>query len=94
VEEPFNDWKTITSQSALADQSKYAIAGARELPLHSAIEKLGYYILNNLHEDANPEFVVGDYDVYDLGRAFYEDSIGEIDQFDEFISQLQIAKAQ
>ncbi|WP_046756616.1 strawberry notch C-terminal domain-containing protein [Kordia jejudonensis] len=94
VEEPFNEWKTITSKSALADQSKYAIAQARELPLHYAIEKLGYYILNNLHEDANPEFVIGDYSVYDLGRVFYEDSISEIDQLDEFLSQLQIAKEQ
>jgi hypothetical protein len=39
---------------------------------------MGYFILNNLHEDGNAAFVFGIYTAQDLGRVFYKDTIAQI----------------
>ena len=67
------------------------IEEVRDLPFYEAIEAMGYFILNNLHEDGNAEFVFGHYNAQDLGRVFYEDTIAQIAFIDELINQLKIA---
>ncbi len=91
IEEPYQDWRKTILQKGIKDDFNSVVEEARQLPLHEAIETLGYFMLNNLHEDGNAEFVFGNYTAQDLGRVFYEDSIAQIANIDELINQLQIA---
>ena len=91
VEQPYQQWKEITIQTGLKGDFNAVVEKCRELPLHEAIETLGYFITNNPHEDGNSEFVFGNYTTQELGRVFYEDTITEITLIDQLISQLQIA---
>ena len=91
VEEPYQDWKTTILETGIKDDFNAIIEEVRDQPLHEAIETMGYFILNNLHEDGNAEFVFGYYTAQDLGRVFYEDTIVQIASIDELINQLQIA---
>ncbi len=93
VEEPYQIWKTETLASGLKDDFNNIVSDARRLPLHDAIESLGYFILNHPHEDGNAEFVFGEYTYQELGRIFFEDTIAQISAIDEMINQLQIAQA-
>ena len=92
MEEPYQLWKTETLASGLKDDFNNIISDVKRLPLHDAIESLGYFILNHPHEDGNAEFVFGDYRAQDLGRIFYEDTIAQISAIDEILNQLQIVQ--
>ncbi|TGV03590.1 strawberry notch C-terminal domain-containing protein [Flavivirga rizhaonensis] len=92
VEEPYQIWKEIIVQTELKNDFNKVVERSRKLPLHEAIETLGYFITNNPHEDGNSEFVFGTYTPQALGRVFYEDAIADITVIDELIAQLQIAK--
>ena len=91
VEEPYQDWKQAILQTGIKDDFNAIVEEVRDLHLHDAIETLGYFILNNLHEDGNAEFVFGNYTAQDLGRVFYEDTITPIEAIDQIINQLQLA---
>jgi hypothetical protein len=91
VEEPYQEWKTVILQTGIKEDFNSVVDEVRDVPLHEAIETMGYFILNNLHEDGNAEFVFGIYTAQDLGRVFYEDTIAQISSIDELINQLQIA---
>lgn len=91
VEEPYQEWKTAILQTGLKDDFNQVIAQARTQTLQEAIDNLGYFIHNNVHQDGNVEFVFGNYTVQDLGRAFYEDVIAPIAAIDALINQLQLA---
>ena len=91
MEEPYQDWKQAILQTGIKDDFNAIVEEVRDLHLHDAIETLGYFILNNLHEDGNAEFVFGNYTAQDLGRVFYEDTITPIEAIDQIINQLQLA---
>ena len=93
MEEPYQIWKTETLVSGFKDDFNNIVSDARRLPLHDAIESLGYFILNHPHEDGNAEFVFGKYTYQELGRMFFEDTIAQISAIDEMINQLQIAQS-
>lgn len=93
VEEPYHLWKTETLNSGLKDDFNVVIEEVREQPLHEAINSLGYFILNNPHEDGNAEFVFGNYTAEELGRVLYEDTVAEIEAIDILIDQLKISLA-
>ena len=91
AEEPYQEWKMALLETELKNEFNAIIEKSRKLPLHSAIEKMGYFIFNNQHEDGNSEFVFGNYSPQDLGRVFYEDTIAQISDIDTLINQLEIA---
>lgn len=93
VEEPYQQWKTAILQTGIKADFNTVVENARNQNLNEAIETLGYFILKNLHEDGNAEFVFGKYTAQDLGRVFYEDTIATIEAIDELINQLQLATA-
>lgn len=94
LHEPYMIWKNSITQSAPKKLFNDVVRKARKLKLHEAINVLGNFIIENLHEEGNAEFVLGDYTIATLGRIFYEDTIAEISEIEELISQLQIALAQ
>ncbi len=93
LHEPYMIWKNIITQSESKKLFNDVIRKARTLKLHEAINLLGNFMIENLHEQGNPEFVLGDYTIAKLGRIFYEDTIAEISEIEELISQLQIEVA-
>ncbi|EDP96512.1 strawberry notch C-terminal domain-containing protein [Kordia algicida OT-1] len=91
LHEPYRIWKDFIVQNASKKLFNDIVNKARKKKLHEAITLLGNFIIENLHEQGNPEFVLGDYTITKLGRIFYEDMIAEISDIEELISQLQIA---
>ncbi len=90
VEEPYQAWKAYSLQTALKEDFEKQIKEVKGQGINQAILTLGYFITNHPHEDGNPEFVFGNYTEEQLGRAAFEDMIGEISPLDELIEQLTI----
>ncbi|MEO9870383.1 MAG: strawberry notch C-terminal domain-containing protein [Ekhidna sp.] len=90
VEEPYQAWKAETSSSALKQDFEETIKKAEQQGINQAILALGYFITSHPHEEGNPEFVFGEFPEQALGRAAYEDMIGEISPLNELIEQLTI----
>jgi cytochrome oxidase Cu insertion factor (SCO1/SenC/PrrC family) len=91
LHEPYKVWKNYIVQKESKKLFNDIVRKARKKKLHEAIDLLGNFIIEHLHEQGNPEFVLGDYTIAKLGRIFYEDMIAKISTIEELISQLQIA---
>ena len=74
----------------MKEEFEKQVKEAKNQGINQAILTLGYFITNHPHEDGNPEFVFGNYTEEQLGRAAFEDMIGEISPLDELIEQLTI----
>ena len=91
LDEPYRVWKNYIVQGESKKLFNDIVKKARKKKLHEAIQLLGNFIIEHLHEQGNPEFVLGEYTIAKLGRIFYEDVIAKISDIEELISQLQIA---
>lgn len=89
-EEPYKAWKSDIQKTALNDEFVQVVEEAKTMRLNEAILHLGYFIMNNPHEEGNPEFVFGRFTVEQLGRIAFEDMLWEILPIDELIEKLKI----
>ena len=67
------------------------MANQADKPLHEQIMELGVYMNLRPHEPGNPEFVFGNYSRRALGRALYQEKVGEISLVRVFEDQLGVA---
>ncbi len=91
VEVPYQEWKNHLQGTELLKEWKQVIRESRDADPLVAIENMGQFIMNNPHEDGNPEFVFGRYTSIDLGRAAYEDETGTFSPLQILIIQLKTA---
>lgn len=90
VEEPYRTWKAFLEKTALKEEFAREVEHAQHINLYQGVLNLGHFIVNNPHEDGNPEFVFGEYSPEALGRMAYEDMIGNITEIDTVIAQVSV----
>ncbi|GAA0892598.1 hypothetical protein GCM10009122_22770 [Fulvivirga kasyanovii] len=88
--EPYRQWKAATEATPFYKEVLKVVSEAKKQDMEEVILTLGHLVMNNAHEDGNPEFVWGDFSAYDLGMVAYEDLIKPISPLDELIMQLKI----
>ncbi len=98
AEEPYQAWKASGMFPALAGAFRQAVEEAKRLNESGgkpgqAWRHLGRFIADHPHEDGNPEFVFGRFGEEALGRAAYEDQVGESSPIAELIEQLKLELA-
>ncbi|WP_025741938.1 strawberry notch C-terminal domain-containing protein [Aquimarina pacifica] len=87
---PVLAWKSAIKSSPIAKELKNTLKEVAALPLHKAIERLGYFVFNHPHENGNPEFVFGRYTPQEFGEALYEDMITPIEPIDILLDRMQL----
>ena len=87
---PYRAWKQAISDTPIGEEFQNIIEKASKQALYEGKNTLGFFIINNPHEDGNAEFVFGRYSEEELGRTAYEDMISEIDAIDEVLDQLRL----
>ena len=69
--QPYRAWKAHIEGTTLKLELEQNLEQLKNQPIHRATRDLGYFITNNPHEEGNPEFVFGNYNETQLGRAAY-----------------------
>ncbi len=90
VEVPYTDWKKGVQNTSIPEAFKLKRKELEGKMLHQIKQGLGQFIMNNAHEDGNPEFVFGRYTPEELGVVAYEDLFGPIEPIDIVLEQLQL----
>ena len=90
VEQPYQAWKKGIENTSIQSDFESKLKEVDGQLLYQAKQELGQFIMNNAHEDGNPEFVFGKYAPEELGQAAYEDMFGPIEPIDVVLDQLKL----
>ena len=87
--QPYQQWKAAIEGTAIERDYQERVRSSRDLNLDEAYYKLGRFIFNHLHEEGNPEFVLGKFSEEQIGTVAYQDMIGDLSPLDELLAMLK-----